>query len=71
MSSFEIFKTNVQDVATAKKLILHLLKHFPGAKIHFDLEDIDRILRMEGNEFHPKKIVSLMEEEGFQCELLE
>ena len=47
MRTVEIFATNVQEVSQAKDLVNILLKIFPEYLINFDLEDCDRILRVE------------------------
>ena len=44
----EVFKTNVEEIVQAKKIIELLLEHFPGNRINFDLHDCDKILRVEG-----------------------
>jgi len=67
----EVFKTNVGETAQAKRIIDVLLEHFPEHKINFDLHDCDRILRVEGKNFTPEKIVGLVVESGFYCNVLE
>lgn len=67
----EVFKTNVQKISQAKKLIALLLEHFPGNKINFDLHDCDKILRVEGENLEVKKVVMLVSENGFFCTVLE
>jgi hypothetical protein len=67
----EVFKTNVEEVAQAKVLIDLLLQHFPDSKINFDLTDCDKILRVEGENFKTDKVMILVEENGFACEILE
>jgi hypothetical protein len=67
----EVFKTNVQKVSQAKKLVALLLQNFPGNKINFDLKDCDKILRIEGDSFLPEKVILLVKENGFTCKVLE
>jgi hypothetical protein len=67
----EVFKTNVEEVCQAKVLVDLLLHHFPGSKINFDLHDCDKILRVEGDHFITGQVMSLVEENGFVCEILE
>ena len=67
----EIFKTNVRKVSEAKKMVLLLLQHFPGSRINFDLKDCDNILRIEGKDFAPEKVILLVNESGFICKVLE
>lgn len=43
----EIFKTNVSTKKQAKHILLVLQSKYPNAKLNFDIEDIDRILRVQ------------------------
>lgn len=67
----EIFKTNVQDSAMATTLVSELLELFPGYRINFDLEDCDRILRVESQRIAVDKIAVVLNGKGFVCEVLE
>ncbi|HWV68689.1 MULTISPECIES: hypothetical protein [Chitinophaga] len=67
----EVFVTNVKRVAAAKEIVALLLRNFPDSKINFDLEDCDKVLRVEGENFHPGKIMMLVNENGFQCQVME
>ena len=63
----EVFKTNVQEISQANRLLALLHQHFPGSKITFDLEDCDKILRVEGMDFVPVQVKQLVEAHGFFC----
>lgn len=67
----EIFKTNVQEKSEAKLLVGLLLGHLPENKINFDLDDCDKILRVEGENIEPVKVMMLVRSNGFDCEVLE
>ena len=67
----EVFKTNVGKVDHASRIVGLLLGHFPGSRINFDLDDCDKILRVEGYNFSTDKVVSLVEENGFNCTVLD
>jgi len=43
----EVFKTNVNSKSATQSIIHQLEEIVPGAKINFDLEDCDKILRVE------------------------
>jgi len=43
----EVFKTNVQEISQANKIVAVLLEHFPGSRINFDMHDCDKVLRVE------------------------
>jgi hypothetical protein len=40
-------------------------------KINFDLDDCDKILRVEGKNVLPGKIIGLLKANGYQCQALE
>lgn len=67
----EVFKTNVAEVDRSNLLLQRLLSHFPGNKINFDLEDCDKILRVEGEYVLSEKIMEILNEEGHFCEILD
>ena len=73
VSSFmvEIFKTDVNKPVQARSLVSLLLQHFPESKINFDLDDCDKVLRVEGMNFEVEKIIVLIKEKGFECKVLE
>ncbi|HEY0680442.1 MAG TPA: hypothetical protein VGD17_19300 [Chitinophagaceae bacterium] len=71
MMIIEVFKTNVQKVAQAERLVDLLLHHFPGSRVNFDLHDCDKILRVEGGNIKPEKVMLLVREKGFYCRVLE
>jgi hypothetical protein len=66
----EVFKTDVQQPGTANLLIAKLLLLFPGSRINFDLEDCDRVLRVEGENICYEKIAQLLKASGYCCEIL-
>lgn len=66
----EIFKTNVQEVAASKMLIRKLFERFQADRISFDLEDCDKVLRVEGASFSPDDIIVSIRSFGYTCEIL-
>ena len=66
----EVFKTNIQQKRTAAKIKMELLLLFPESKINFDLDDCDRILRVESAIENGKKIEEEISKRGFYCEEL-
>ena len=66
----EVFKTNVEEDAASGLLIQYLLLHFPESKISFDLDDCDKILRVEAVNICIEKIISIMKGKGYQCEVV-
>jgi hypothetical protein len=67
----EVFKTNVQEFSEAQKLVALLLRHFPNSKINFDLDDCDKVLRVEGNNLRIEKVMTLVMQKGFLCKVLD
>ncbi|MGN8070187.1 hypothetical protein [Mucilaginibacter sp. SG564] len=66
----EVFKTDVQNVDQSVKLIRKLRQYIPGIEINFDLEDCDRVLRIEGEHVPVPRVIKLMNNNGYYCELL-
>jgi hypothetical protein len=66
----EIFKTNVQEDQIANSIIAQLLEHFSDAKINFDLEDCDKILRIESAIIDVPKVIQVLNKNEFRCEML-
>jgi hypothetical protein len=67
----EVFKTNVHEHRRAAELVSLLLHHFPDGRINFDLDDCDRILRIDKPGLHPEQVIAVMAQEGFQCTALD
>jgi hypothetical protein len=67
----EVFKTNVQKKAQSEILLCILSEAFPLFKINFDLSDCDKVLRVEGDNMEPLRIMILVKEYGFKCEVLD
>ena len=67
----EVFKTNVQDQSEAIELSGLLQRYFPGNRIDFDLEDCDKVLRIEGASFTPGKVMQLIHERGYTCHVMD
>ena len=67
----EVFKTNVQKKAESKMLLCVLSEAFPSFKINFDLSDCDKVLRVEGDNLEALRIMILIKEYGFACEILD
>ena len=67
----EVFKTNVQKKVQSKMLLCILSEAFPSLKINFDLSDCDKVLRVEGDNMEALRIMILVKEYGFTCEILD
>ena len=66
----EVFKTNVQNKDESLLIVQKLLEFCPEGNINFDLEDCDKILRVEDRYVPKVKIVLLLNSYGYHCEVL-
>lgn len=66
----EVFKTNISEPVTANDIVHQLQKILPGAMINFDLDDCDKILRIESDFILVPEIQKLLTASGFICEVL-
>ena len=68
----EVFKTNVADAQIADQLIGQIHEDFEDYRANFDLEDCDRILRIENSSgtICASAIISLLEKKGCSAEVL-
>ena len=66
----EVFKTNVRQKRQAKMLLCRLLEQFPSFRINFDLEDCDKVLRIEATQVCIETTIKLLNSHGFECEVL-
>jgi hypothetical protein len=70
MKQVEIFKTQVRHTRQAAQICAKLKAILPNAKINFDLDDCDKILRVESLYIDTDRIVILMKDLGFPCALI-
>jgi hypothetical protein len=66
----EVFRTSVKKKAEAEKIVNALQKEFSGFKINFDLQDCEKILRVEGENIPVEEIIRLMESRNHPCTVL-
>jgi hypothetical protein len=67
-----VFKTNVSQMADALTVIELLTQQLPQCRINFDLDDCDRILRIEstGIEVNHGQVCQQLITLGYTCALL-
>ena len=72
MITVEVFKTNVSKIKEAERVAKMLADVLPAGKISFDLEDCDRILRIEAvnGQINCQQVITLVQKNGFACEVL-
>jgi hypothetical protein len=66
----EVFKTSVRNHNDSGKILKTLKKKFPLLKINFDLDDCDKILRVEGKNISIEGIIRELNLKKFECEPL-
>lgn len=67
----EVFKTNIAAASDACGMITALARHFPNCRISIDTEDCDKVLRIEGSDFDPYRVIALVNQNGYCCAVLE
>ena len=70
MKYVEIFKTYVNHVHQAEHLCSILSQKLEDTKVNFDLDDCDKVLRVESFRIDSIKIINIMETLGYSCELI-
>ena len=66
----EVFKTNVEQIEQSQWLIDQIICHIPDGTVNFDLEDCDKILRVEAESISLRTIIDLLNKNGFHAEVL-
>jgi hypothetical protein len=67
----EVFKTNVEERYESRRVVQTLREHFPNGQINFDLEDCDRILRLEDRTVINETVIRIVNACGYSCEALD
>ncbi len=73
MKIVKVFKTDVQDQLVARQIVLFLKQTFSYWRINFDLDDCDRILRIESQQgaVEEGEVQLLIARYGHRCEPLQ
>ena len=66
-----VFKTTVKTKTQVRQLKPHIDKVLPDVKWNFDLQDCDRILRIESEKDNTVEIIALLNTHKYHCEELE
>ena len=66
----QVFKTNVKDPSHASMLCDLVQTEITVQRANFDLEDCDKIFRVESTVNVDKKVIALLLLHGFTCEEL-
>ena len=65
-----VFKTSVKTKMQIRRLKPHIDEILPKAKWNFDIEDIDKILRIDSEEGMVLRIIDLLHIHNYNCEEL-
>lgn len=73
MTTVEVFKTNVSSTGKARRLIAEIERAFSSYQANFDLDDCDRILRVESRSARIEThcLMDLLSTLGVEIEILE
>lgn len=73
MSMVEVFKTNVGSKRAAKIILEEIGSHQPHYKCNFDLEDCDKVLRIENSSGNvdAQLVFGILQKNNFEVAILE
>lgn len=73
MKTVEVFKTNVAHKRAAKTILAEIGTHQPGYKCNFDLDDCDKVLRIENKNgmIDAKLIFYILKKNNYKGSILE
>lgn len=66
----KVFKTDIDTPKKARIIIDQLLQLHPTGRITVDLEDCDKVLRVETKQATNSDIINAVHKKGFECEVL-
>ncbi|MFY7840236.1 MAG: DinB family protein [Lacibacter sp.] len=64
--AIDLFKTNINSRTEADTVINLLKQHYPSSKITIDLNDCDKILRIEGEQVQVRLVLTTLEQIGYK-----
>ena len=73
MKIVQVFKTDVQDQKDARRIVLFLHQNYAHCKVNFDLDDCDKVLRIESQQEPVKEaaIQLVVAVYGYDCKPLQ
>ncbi|WP_395805746.1 hypothetical protein [Daejeonella sp.] len=66
-----VYKSNVKSNKLAERIIFEINKKFPIIRTNFDLEDIDKIYRLEATQLEKKEIEKFIRNQNIELIELE
>lgn len=71
MGIVEVFKTNVETGEQAERLVNLIRENFPEYAVNFDLDDCDRILRVQASaSIRESSVLEILHTSGFDAAVL-
>ncbi len=71
MKTIEVYKTNVDEVSSAKLILAEIRESHPNSDPSFDLDDCDRVLRIEDSSgINRSAIEEILQNYGFHADSL-
>ncbi len=67
----EVFKTDMNDRILADHIIYNLSRLIPNSSISFDLEDCDKVLRIEATSISVSTVIEELQKKGIMCEIMD
>jgi hypothetical protein len=69
-ANVEIFRTNIEDKNSADRVVERLSTMFPTVRFNVDLNDPEKILRMEGKFSKKHEVQQIAKSLGLICEAI-
>ena len=66
----KVFKTDVKNTRLAKKIQTELSKLIPGSSVTIDLEDCDKVLRVQANRVCSTTVMELLKKKKIKGEIM-
>ena len=71
MKTIEVYKTNVNQISTAKLILDEIRRSHPNCDSSFDLEDCNNVLRVEDSSgVNSSRIEEILQNYGFWADTL-
>lgn len=71
MKTIEVYKTNVDEISSARMILDEIRKSHPNSEPSFDLEDCDNVLRIKDSSGVDRSIIEdIIQNHGFYLDSL-
>jgi hypothetical protein len=70
LSHILVFKTNIASHSDVEKVAFLLDEHDDIIRWNVDCEDIDKVLRIEGDQLEAHDVIRIVQAMGYECEEL-